>query len=218
MAVDDVFKFLEGTDDAAFVVNADSEIYYWNAGARNLFGYSGKEVLGKSCYDALQSTGALGEPVCAGRFSLQYCAINGIEVPNFDLQVTTRLGGRIWVSVSMIVFYEASVSEHLIIHLAHEITKRKRTEDMLARIATASKALSSPVGKPTVESLPHSLLSEQERRILHLFARAKNSQQVARELGITLPTLRNHLHTINQKLGTDTRLEAVLHAIKRGFI
>ncbi|HXE13354.1 MAG TPA: helix-turn-helix transcriptional regulator [Bryobacteraceae bacterium] len=61
-------------------------------------------------------------------------------------------------------------------------------------------------------------LSEQEQRILKLFAGAKNSAQVAENLGITLPTLRNHLHAINQKLRTHNRLEAVLHAMKRGII
>jgi DNA-binding CsgD family transcriptional regulator len=65
---------------------------------------------------------------------------------------------------------------------------------------------------------PTESLSEQEERILRLFAKAKNSGQVAKELRITLPTLRNHLHAINQKLRTHNRLEAVLHAMKRGII
>ena len=65
---------------------------------------------------------------------------------------------------------------------------------------------------------PVSPLSEQEQRILRLFVKAKNSAEIARELGITLPTLRNHLHTINEKLRTHNRLEAVMHAMQRGLI
>jgi DNA-binding CsgD family transcriptional regulator len=65
---------------------------------------------------------------------------------------------------------------------------------------------------------PISPLSEQEQRILRLFAKAKNSSEIARELGITLPTLRNHLHSINEKLRTHNRLEAVMHAMQRGLI
>ena len=65
---------------------------------------------------------------------------------------------------------------------------------------------------------PVSPLSEQEQRILRLFAKAKNSAEIARELGITLPTLRNHLHSINEKLRTHNRLEAVMHAMQRGLI
>jgi REP element-mobilizing transposase RayT len=40
-------------------------------------------------------------------------------------------------------------------------------------------------------------LSEHEKRILRLFTAGKNSVEVAQELGITLMTLRNHLHRIN---------------------
>jgi DNA-binding CsgD family transcriptional regulator len=40
-----------------------------------------------------------------------------------------------------------------------------------------------------------------------LFAQSKNSRQVANELSITLPTLRNHLHAVNQKLALTTGLK-----------
>ncbi len=65
---------------------------------------------------------------------------------------------------------------------------------------------------------PVSPLSTQEQRILRLFAKAKNSAEIARELSITLPTLRNHLHSINEKLRTHNRLEAMMHAMQRGLI
>jgi len=42
--------------------------------------------------------------------------------------------------------------------------------------------------------------------------------QVASELGISSQTLRNHLYHVNQKLGTHNRLEAVVHAVRRGLI
>jgi DNA-binding CsgD family transcriptional regulator len=74
------------------------------------------------------------------------------------------------------------------------------------------------VGNGPTRPSPVERLSEQEERVLKLFAAAKNSAQIAKELSITLPTLRNHLHAINQKLRTHNRLEAVLHAIKRGLI
>jgi DNA-binding CsgD family transcriptional regulator len=68
---------------------------------------------------------------------------------------------------------------------------------------------------------PHSpteALSEQERRILRMFAEGRNSTAIARELEISPQTLRNHLHHINRKLRTHNRLEAVTHAQRRGLI
>jgi LuxR family maltose regulon positive regulatory protein len=61
-------------------------------------------------------------------------------------------------------------------------------------------------------------LSEKELQILRLFSSGKNSPEIAESLQISLQTLRNHLHHINQKLRTHNRLEAVTHAIQRKLI
>ena len=55
-------------------------------------------------------------------------------------------------------------------------------------------------------------------RILSGFSQGRRPGEIARELKITSQTLRNHLHHINQKLGTHTRMEAVMHAIRRNLI
>jgi two-component system response regulator DegU len=65
---------------------------------------------------------------------------------------------------------------------------------------------------------PVELLSNQEKTILSLFAEGRNSAAISRKLEISPQTLRNHLHHINRKLRTHTRLEAVTHAQRRGLI
>ena len=65
---------------------------------------------------------------------------------------------------------------------------------------------------------PVSPLSDQERRILSLFAQGSDPETIADTLAISGQTLRNHLHHINRKLRTRTRLEAVTHAQRRGLI
>lgn len=217
MFTTDVYKLLEGTVDAAFVVTIEGEIYFWNAAAEQLFGYGAAEVVGKTCDDVLHGKGALGTVVCAGEGSVHHCAINGRPSPAFDLEVTTRSGKRIWVSVSTIVFEDSRLHRPLIAHLAHDITRRKEMEHAFSTVVEASRQVLS-IGDGAARPAPVESLSEQEARILKLFSQAKNSGQVANELGITLPTLRNHLHAINQKLRTHNRLEAVLHAMKRGLI
>jgi DNA-binding CsgD family transcriptional regulator len=117
----------------------------------------------------------------------------------------------------MIVFEDSRLHRRLIAHLAHDITDRKADEQAFSKMVEVSKVVTS-IGDGPRRPAPIESLSDQEHRILTLFAKAKNSGQVAKELGITLPTLRNHLHAINQKLRTHNRLEAVLHAMKRGLI
>ncbi len=37
--------------DGVYFVNKDRKIIYWNASAEKLTGYSGKDIIGKYCYD-----------------------------------------------------------------------------------------------------------------------------------------------------------------------
>lgn len=217
MLAGDVYKLLEGTADAAFVVTLEGEILFWNAAAEQLFGYTQAEVLNRTCAEVLEGNGALGTVVCGGECSVQRCAARAGSIPAFDLEVKTRCGHRKWVSVSTIVFEDSRVHRRLIAHLSHDISKRKETEQAFSQMIDLSKHVVS-MGEVQSQPAPIEALSDQEQRILSLFAKAKNSGQVAKELKITLPTLRNHLHAINQKLRTHNRLEAVLHAMKRGLI
>lgn len=217
MFAGDVYKLLEGTADAAFVVTPEGEICFWNSAAEQLFGYSAADVLDKTCYSILRGEDALGTIVCMGEGSVQHCAAHGRSIPAFDLEVATRAGRRIWVSISTIVFEDSRLRRQMVAHLARDITNRKQVEQAFSKMIDLSKEMIS-VSHEQSGLAPIGSLSEQEKRILKLFANARNSRQVASELGITLPTLRNHLHAVNQKLRTHNRLEAVLHAMKRHLI
>ena len=146
-----------------------------------------------------------------------------LQLSRFQLSIwklQRALGQQRWVSVSTIDIQELDPRLHrrLVAHLLHDISDRKELEQAFTRMLDVSKQVIS-VGKGPTRPSPIEPLSEQEERILRLFAAAKNSAQIAKELNITLPSfLRNHLHAINQKLRTHNRLEAVLHAIKRGLI
>lgn len=213
----ELFAFLERTSDAAFAVTEQGVICSWNKSAERMFGYSQAEALERTCFELLHGLGALGTKVCMGECSVQQCAAQRMEIADFDLQVTIRSGDRLWINVSTIVFDEPRRSRRLIVHLARDVSHRKRNEELLAKMMEVSQQLAASAGELDGQA-PVMPLSEQERRILRLFAKGRNSSEIARELGITLPTLRNHLHYINEKLRTHNRLEAVMHAMHRGLI
>jgi DNA-binding CsgD family transcriptional regulator len=74
------------------------------------------------------------------------------------------------------------------------------------------------VSERSLRPAPVDALSEQEHRVLRSFSEGKSPADIVRELKISPQTLRNHLHHINQKLGTHNRLEAVTHAIRRKLV
>lgn len=213
----ELFDFLEHTSDAAFTLNERAEICSWNRAAEQLFGYSAAEALQKTCYSLLQGKGSLGTQVCRENCSVQECASKHLPIPNFDLEVRTRSGSLAWVNMSTLVFVGSRNHGRMIVHLAHDIAERKENEEILRKMIELSKEMSSipdVVGRPA----PISPLSEQEREILQMLSVGKDSEAIAEKLGITLQTLRNHLHHVNQKLHTHSRLEAVTNALQRKLI
>ncbi len=62
------------------------------------------------------------------------------------------------------------------------------------------------------------VLSERERAVLRLVADGLATKQIARQLGITERTVKFHVSSIMNKLGADTRAQAVAEAARRGLL
>lgn len=214
----ELFALLEQTADAAYTVTEGGEICSWNRAAEQLFGYPESEVLRRHIDDVLGARDALDTDALAGgsEAAARHWSEASAGIPNFDLEVRTRSGDRIWVNVSTIVFDNRRTGRRLLVRLARNIDRRRRNEELLDRMVEAARrvvALTDDAHHAPVEPL-----SQHERRILKLFAEGSNSTTIARKLRISPQTLRNHLHHINQKLRTHNRLEAVTHAQRRGLI
>lgn len=213
----ELFSLLENTGDAAFSVTEHGEIRSWNRSAELLFGYSAEQAIHRGCREVLAGIGTLGTQVCHEGCSVLACAGKKSLFPNFDLNVKTRSGDRLWVNVSTLVYKNERTGLRLLVHLAHDITERKRIEDLAEKVREFSHELARE--NPRVAGTgPIFRLTDQEKKILKLFAQGKTSERVGKMLGISLQTLRNHMHNINQKLRTKNRLEAVMHAIQRKLI
>lgn len=60
----------------------------------------------------------------------------------------------------------------------------------------------------------HSLLTKREKEIFSLLTLNQSTKQIADELGISEKTVRNHISNVIQKLGVESRIQAVLELIK----
>jgi PAS domain S-box-containing protein len=213
----DLFDFIEHTADAAFVVTEIGEVCSWNSSAEALFGFRRDEAVGKTCVELFEARGALGTQVFTERGRMQECAAHHVAIPDCDLEVKTRSGRAVWVNLSTVVHEDPKTGRRRIVHFARSIADRKRAEALVRRIIRSSKQLveMSNVGLRPAPVIP---LSDQEQRVLRGFSEGQSPSDIVRELNISPQTLRNHLHHINQKLGTHNRLEAVIHAIRRKLI
>lgn len=75
------------------------------------------------------------------------------------------------------------------------------------------RATRRPVVIDSVEHLTH-----RELEVLKLAARGKSNRDIAHELGLGLRTVKGHFETIFAKMGVTSRTEAVLMALKQGWV
>lgn len=209
-------ELLEGTTDAAFTVDLQGEIRTWNKAAENLFGYTASYVLGKPCTAFVGGRVDGRTSVCCESCDLLECVRAGRDVSNFDMEISTSSGRRVWVNVSLLVTYDEHTERRLVIHLMRDIRRRKKAEQLTSEMFQIAKRLVSSAERS--RELPPVLpLTAQEKKILGLFVAGKDTKEVATELQISVSTLRNHISHINQKLHTRSRTEAVMQALKRGI-
>lgn len=215
MQRDRLIRLLDRSADPAFALTERGEIWSWNRAAEEVFGYSASEAIQKQFSGLLQPHGRLGKMV-----DEEYCrlAVRKGRVPSFDMQVKSHAGRGIWVNVSVLVFEALRTAPPVIVHLTHDITLARRREALSRRLTDAARRLLTAANDSQQQLLPVSPLSAQEQRIIRALAEGNKPGEIARDLGISSQTLRNHLHHINQKLGTHTRLEAVTHAIQRNLV
>lgn len=176
-------------------------------------------MLGRHIEEVFDAFDALGtEPLTGGDdTAVRDPEASGSGIPHFDLDVRTKSGARLWVNVSTIVFDNRRTGRRLLVRLARDITQSRLNGALVKRMLEAARQLVALADNPS-QHAPVEVLSDHERNILQLFAAGNNSASIARKLGISAQTLRNHLHHINRKLRTHSRLEAVTHAQQRGLI
>ncbi|GAV13000.1 response regulator transcription factor [Paenibacillaceae sp. P-4] len=67
-------------------------------------------------------------------------------------------------------------------------------------------------------STEHMVLSEKERIVLQAIARGYRSKEIASDMGISERTVKAHLTSIYNKLGVNSRSQAVAVAVERGIV
>ena len=61
-------------------------------------------------------------------------------------------------------------------------------------------------------------LTVRETDVLKLAARGKSNKEIAADLSLCIPTVKSHLVSILTKIGAASRTEAILEALRRGWV
>jgi two-component system, NarL family, response regulator LiaR len=101
-----------------------------------------------------------------------------------------------------------------------EAVRRVHVGESVLHPAIARKVLNRfvPTAAKASAQKPIDVLSEREIEVLRLATRGLSNQQIADELYLSLRTVQAHLGHIFNKLKVSSRTEAVVHALKEGWV
>jgi DNA-binding CsgD family transcriptional regulator len=226
-----------GLDEPAFAVNSSLQIVAWNDSAGRLLGLRAEDVIGMRCYEALAlANGVLGvdcSRICGQALMPSRVANDSPNRVYAAVNPPAPQSAEAHVKVTTIPAHTRT-GQPRFVHFLHDLRGLRDTDNALEprsindhpehdhrEPATPPLLLASRRhgGLPLDDASESggklrrpALLTQRELEVLRLLGAGHSTDDIARELSITRVTARNHVNKVLDKLGVNSRLQAVVIA------
>jgi DNA-binding CsgD family transcriptional regulator len=207
----EILDLLSSGEPPAYAIDATSRIIFWNRGAERVFGKHADEVLFKHCWEVVQGRDVFGNRFCHEHCSVIDTAKHGDSVRGYELVARTAGNKKASLSVTIIEVPGSRHDLNTIVHIIQPIDDANRLARLIEQ-AGGRRALANLMA-PTPPPL-----TRREQEVLRWVASGLQNKEIAQKLGISLATVRNHIHNILDKLGVHSKLEAVSLAFRNSWI
>ena len=224
-------------EPAAFATDSRERVVFWNSGAAALLGRRAEEAMGRHCYEVLGSRDLFGNRFCYANCPLAAMSRAGETPGPFEVRVAPALGGEpSTVHVTVVRLPGPRADLFTLVHILHGVNEQERLAHLLARLTPSASPAAPPApaaacGPRAVVSPSTSavfdgggepsgpqVLTPREREILVWMAAGLQNKEIAKRLGLSLATVRNHIHNTLEKLAVHSKLEAVSLAYRNGWV
>jgi DNA-binding CsgD family transcriptional regulator len=219
----EVLDVLAQSDTPALATDIGGHVVFWNRAAERLLGRATSQVLGHRCYDVLGGRDVFGNRYCHENCSVLSMSRKGEAVQGFEISVGGTPKQEQALNVTVLRIPGTRPDLYTIVHLLQPIDRTARLTRALERLGARHPDGSPPPAWQPAATGPVSLakappLTEREREILRWVAAGLQNKEIAQKLGISLATVRNHIHNILEKLDVHSKLEAVSLAFRQGWV
>jgi len=166
-----------------------------------------------------------------GRTALELCRKHKPRVAVFDLHMPEMEGAeaigflrRSHPAVAVIVLSmyarDEDVRRCFQAGARGYVLKTAPAEEILAAIRTVAhggRHVPDAIAERLAVPPPGSGLTEREAQVLRELVRAKSNKEIAESLGVRESTVKWHVNALLAKLGVEDRVQAVVHALRRGL-
>jgi DNA-binding NarL/FixJ family response regulator len=209
----DAVELVASTNEPSFAVDDGASIIAWNSGAERLLGVGKTEVLGLPCHEVIEGKDVFGNRFCGESCALAAMARRREPARHFELNVQCSCGNELRVSVFALVVRDSRPGRFTIVHLLQPIAPQVKNNHSRARAPDGE--LRSETG-PTNPGSP--TLTRRETEVIRWLEQGAETDDIGRNLGVSIKTVRNHIQNIFHKLNAHNRLEAVCAARRHGII
>ncbi|MGE3465819.1 MAG: LuxR C-terminal-related transcriptional regulator [Pyrinomonadaceae bacterium] len=220
MKREEIIALVNGTAEAAFVLDPQGMIAAWNSPAEQLFGVRMTEAIGQYCSEVLHGVDECGRE-CSHECAVKNHAVAQKPMRSYDIRVDAGRGKK-WCTMTVITPGKRGTAAGYTLHIARSSDLKKRFEHLLRDFVVNETSLPSAnveeliSAKETVTEM--SSLSERELEVLRLLAKGMTTNQIADQLFLSPTTVNNHVQRILKKLSAHSRLEAIRRAEKARLI
>ena len=121
-------------------------------------------------------------------------------------------------AVRRVLAGESPLNEELAMRLLMRLIERGvHEEDKREGVSADSSTSQKPLGQ-RAQSRPGGSLTPREVEVLHLVVRGQTNQQIARNLFISVSTVKRHIRHIITKLGVSDRVQAAVRVVELGLL
>jgi len=202
------------TADGMFCVGRDQRIVQWSESAERVIGLKADDVVGRPCYEVIGGNRLFAYPYCQPNCPVLSNARRGRITRDFDVRIKAGDEQR-WLNVSIVLAEDSDGKSPLVMHLVRDVTDRRSVDSLSA---AANRDEEMPDGHEPMEADTVTPLSRREQQVIRLLAHGYSAASIAKALGLSPVTVRNHITRAMSKLGVHSRLDAVVRAARYGIV
>jgi len=211
---------LRASDVPAIANDASGQLVFWNRAAEVLFRRTAASALSTRCYAAVAGRDFFGNRYCSESCPVLDIARRQEQIRGFTLRAQTPdMPHEEELNVTILKLSGSRPDRFLLVHLLHP-GRFSRPSPSVAEPRKPHAGNGHEREAPTFADGPADTrpLTSRETEVLTWVSAGLQNKEIAQELGISLATVRNHVHNILEKLTVHSKLEAVSLAFRRGWV
>ena len=190
-------EFRLATAAPVFAFDEALTVVAWNESAEALTGIDAAEAVGRPCWEVVGGQDDVGGMVCHQDCSRARLAREGWPLAAQEMHIRCAEGRR---RVALDTIAALDDERALFLHVIRDAPQSPPAEEPPKNLGR----------------LPH--LTPRQLDVLRLLAEGIPARGIAIRLGLSEPTVRNHIRATLLELGAHSQLEAVFRARRRGLL